>query len=96
MKKRASINWGRWRREYKQETRVAKEIQKVSRSSKLLTAAAIIISILIASAALFINYMAGVRSSEKIEKSTMMMLDENKQSIQQTLNAINPNDFFSD
>ena len=94
MKKRASINWGRWRREYKQETRVAKEIQKVSRSSKLLTAAAIIISILIASAALFINYMAGVRSSEKIEKSTMMLLDENKKSIQQTLNAINPNDFI--
>ena len=93
MKKRASINWGRWRREYKQEKRIAKEIQKVSRSSKLLTAAAIIISILIASTALFINYIAGVRSSEKIEKSTMMLLDENKQSIQQSLNAVRPNDF---
>jgi hypothetical protein len=94
MRKRASINWGRWRREHKQENRVAKEIQKVSRSSKLLTAAAIIISILIASAALLINYFAGVRSSEKIEKSTMMLLDENRQSIQQSLNAINPNDFI--
>ena len=66
MRKRASINWGKWLREYKQEKRVAKEIQKVSRSTKLLTAAAIIITILIASAALFINYIAGVRSSEKI------------------------------
>ena len=94
MRKRASINWGRWRREYKHEHRVAKEIQKVSRSSKLLTAAAIIISILIASAALLINFMAGVRSSEKIEKSTMMLLDENKQAIQKTLNAIHPNDFI--
>jgi len=94
MRKRASINWGKWLRKHKQENRVAKEIQKVSRSSKLLTAAAIITTILIASAALFINYIAGVRSSEKIEKSTMMLLDENKQSIQQTLNAINPNDFI--
>ena len=94
MRKRVSINWGRWRREYKHENRVAKEIQKVSRSSKLLTAAAIIISILIASAALLINYIAGVRSSEKIEKSTMMLLDENKQAVQKTLNAIHPNDFI--
>jgi len=94
MRKRASINWGRWRREYKQEKRVAKEIQKVSRSTKLLTAAAMIITILIASAALFINYIAGVRSSEKIEKSTMMLLDENKHAIQQRLNAIDPNDFI--
>ncbi len=93
MKKRASINWGRWQRENNQENRVAREIQKVSRSSKRLAAAAIIISILIASTALFINYLAGVRSSEKIEKSTMMLLDENKQSIQQSLNAMNPNDF---
>ena len=93
MRKRASINWGKWRREYKQENRIDREIQRVSRSSKRLAAAAIIISVLIASAALFINYIAGVRSSEKIEKSTMMLLDENKQSIQQTLNAINPNDF---
>ena len=28
MRKRVSINWGRWRREYKHENRVAKEIQK--------------------------------------------------------------------
>ena len=94
MKKRASINWGRWRREHKLEKRVAKQIQTVSRSSKLLTAAAIMITILIASAAILINYIASVRSSEKIEKSTMMLLDENKQYIQQTLNAINPNDFI--
>ena len=94
MRKRASINWGKWLRKYKQEKRIVKEIQKVSRSSKLLTAAAIIIAILIASSALFINYIAGVRSSEKIEKSTMVLLNENKQSIQQTLNAINPNDFI--
>jgi hypothetical protein len=94
MRRRASINWGRWLREYKQDKRVVKEIQKVSRSSKLLAATAIIITILIASTAILINYFAGVRSSEKIEKSTMMMLDENKQSIQQTLNAINPNDFI--
>ena len=59
-----------------------------------MTAAAIIISILISSAALFINYIAGVHSSERIEKSTMMLLDENKRSIQQTLNANHPNDFI--
>ena len=94
MRKRTSINWGRWRREHKQENRVAKKIQKVSKSSKRMTAAAIIISILIPSAALFINYIAGVHSSERIEKSTMMLLDENKRSIQQTLNANHPNDFI--
>jgi hypothetical protein len=94
MRKRPSINWGKWLRGYNQEKLIVKEMHKVSRSSKLLTAAAIIITILIAASAIIINYFAGVRSSEKIEKSTMMMLDENKQSIQQTLNAINPNDFI--
>jgi hypothetical protein len=94
MRKRASINWGKWLREYNQDKQIVKDIQKVSRSSKLLTAAAISITLLIASSAIFINYIAGVRSSEKIEKSTMMMMDENKQSIRQTLNAINPNDFI--
>ena len=94
MKKRASMNWGRWVRQYKQEKRIVKELQKVSRSSKLLTAAAVAITFLIAASAIMINYMAGRRSSEKIEKSTMVLLDENKQSIQQTLDAINPNDFM--
>jgi hypothetical protein len=94
MKKRASINWGKWLRKNKQEKQIAREIQKVSRSSKLLTAAAIIIAILIASSTAFINYTARIRSSEEIEKSTMVLLDENKQSIQQALNAINPNDFI--
>jgi len=94
MRKRAAINWGRWLREYKQEKRIVKEIQTVSRSSKRLTAAAIIITILIASAVVFMNYLAGVRSSEKIEKSTMMMLDDNKASIRKAINAINPNEFM--
>ncbi len=94
MRKRASLNWGRWLREFKQEKRMVKEIRQVSRSSKLLSAAAILITVLIAASAIFTNYMAGVRSSKKIERSTMIMLDENKQSIQQTLNAINPNDFM--
>ena len=80
MRKRAPLNWGRWLREYKQEKRMLKELQKVSRSSKLLTAAAIAITFLIAASAIMINYMAARRSSEKIEKSTMVLLDENKQS----------------
>ena len=94
MRKRAPINWGRWLRDYKQEKWMVKELQKVSRSSKLLTAAAITITILIASSAILINYMVSRGSSEKIEKSTMVLLDENKKSIRQTLNAINPNDFM--
>ena len=93
MRRRAQINWGRWLREYKQEKRIVRELQKVSRSSKLLAAAAIIITILIASSAILINYFTSVRSSEKIESSTMVLLDENRQSIRQTLNALNPNDF---
>ncbi len=93
MRKKVQINWGRWLREYKQEKRIVRELQKVSRSSKLLTTAAIAVTILIAASAIMINYMASRRSSEKIEKSTMVLLDENKQSIRQTLNAINPNDF---
>ena len=94
MRKRAPINWGRWLREYKQEQRVVKELQKVSRSAKLLAAAAIAMTILIAASAIIINYVASRRSSEKIEKSTMVLLDGNRQSIRQTLNAINPNDFM--
>ena len=93
MRKRARTNWGRWLREHKQEKRIFSELQKVARSSKLLAAAAIIITLLIASSAILINYFTSVRSSEKIEKSTMVLLDENKQSIRQTLNALNPNDF---
>jgi len=93
MRKRAPLNWGRWLREYKQEKRMLKELQKVSRSSKLLATAAIAITFLIAPSAIMINYIAGRRSSEKIEKSTMVLLDENKQSVRQTLDAINPNDF---
>ena len=94
MRKRVPINWGRWLREYKHEKRMARELQKVSRWSRLLTAAAIAVTILIAASAILINYSASRRSSEKIEKSTMILLDENKQSIRQTLNAINPNDFM--
>ena len=94
MRKRAPINWGRWLREYKQEKQIVRELQKVSRSSRLLAAAAITVTVLIAASAILLNYMASRRSSEKIEKSTMVLLDGNRQSIRQTLNAINPNDFM--
>ena len=94
MKKRISTNWGKWVRERQSEKWIVDEIQRVSKLSKLWTVAAIIIIILLASVGIFLNYLVGSRSSEKIDASTRQMLSVNKESIQKTLNALNPNDFI--
>ena len=94
MKKRIPTNWGKWVRERQSEKSIVDEVQKISKLSMLWSVAAIIIIILFASAGIFLNYFLGSRSSEKIDASTRQMLRENKESIQKTLNAMNPNDFF--
>ncbi len=94
MKKRISTNWGKWVRERQSEKWIVDEVQRISKLSKLWSVAAIIIIILLASLGIFLNYFVGSRSSEKIDASTRQMLNVNKESIQQTLNALNPNDFI--
>ena len=94
MKKRISTNWGKWVRERQQEKWIVAEIQKVSRLARLWSVAAIIIIILFASLGIVLNYLAGSKSSEKIDVSTRQMMTVNKESIRQTLNALNPNDFI--
>jgi hypothetical protein len=94
MKKRTSIHWGKWLREGKREKWIVAEIQKISKLSKLWAAAAIIITILLVSTGVLLNYFVGLRSSEKIDESTRQLLNITDQSIRQALNAINPNDFL--
>ena len=93
MKKRISINWGKWVRGHQHEKWIVDEIKKVSRLSKLWTVTAIVIIILFTSVGIFLNYFVGSRSSEKIDASTRQMLSAYKESVRQTLNTMNPNDF---
>jgi len=94
MKKRFSINWGKWLREPKQDQRIIEEILRVTKLSKFWTVAAVIIIILSVSAGILINYLVGLKTSEQIDASTRQMLNVNKEFIQQSLNAMYPNDFI--
>jgi hypothetical protein len=94
MKKRFSINWGKWLREPKQDQRIIEEILRVTKLSKFWTVAAVIMIILSISAGILINYLVGLKSSEQIDASTRQMLNVNKEFIQQSLNAMYPNDFI--
>ena len=93
MKKRIPTNWGKWVRGHQQEKWIVEEIQRVSRLSRLWMVAAIIIIILLSSVSIFLNFIVESKSSEKIDASTRQMLNLHKESIRQTLNAMNPNDF---
>jgi len=94
MKKRSSINWGRWRRESKQDQWIIEEIQRISKPAKFWAVATVIIIVLSVAAGVLLNYSAGLKTSEKIDAASRQMLDINKEFIQQSLNAINPNDFI--
>ena len=94
MKKRFSINWGKWLREPKEDQRIIEEILRVTKISKFWTVAAAIIIILSVSAGILISYLLGLKTSEQIDASTRQMLNVNKEFIQQSLDAMNPNDFI--
>ena len=94
MKKRTSINWGKWLRDRNQEKWMVGEIQKITRRSKLWAMAAILIAILLTSAGMLSIYFVVLKSSEKMDASTRHLLNSAKKSFQQTLDTINPNDFF--
>ena len=94
MKKRTSTNWGNWQREPKQEKWILDKIRTTSKQVKLWSIAAIVITILLLSVSIFLNYFVGLKSVEKIDASTRQALKVNEETIRQTLNAINPNDFF--
>jgi len=94
MKKRSSINWGKWRRESKQDQWIIEEIHRVLKRSKFWAGAAVIIIVLAIAAGVLLNFSAGFKTSEKIDAAGRQMLDINREIIQQTLNAINPNDFI--
>jgi hypothetical protein len=93
MKQRTSINWGRWVREPKQDRRLVAEIRAIAKPTKRWATAAIIITILLASAGVVLNYWVGVQSSAKIDAAIRQMISAHQASIRQTINAINPNDF---
>ncbi|UCD80112.1 MAG: hypothetical protein JSW26_01370 [Desulfobacterales bacterium] len=94
MKKRSSVNWGKWLREPKQDRWIIEEMQRVSKLSKFWASAAVIVIVLSVSTGLLLNHLAGLKTSAKIDASTRQMLDINKEFIQQSLNAMNPNDFI--
>lgn len=94
MKKRFSINWGKWLREPQRDQWVIDEIHRVARLSKIWTVAAVILIILSVSAGLLLNYLTGLKTSEKIDASARQMLSVNQEFIQHSLNAMNPNDFI--
>ncbi len=94
MKKKYSINWGKWVRPPQQQQWIIAEIQKVSKLSKLWAVTAVIIIILFGSAGIFLSYFIGLKTSANIDASTRQMLDLNKEFIQQSLDALNPNDFI--
>jgi hypothetical protein len=94
MKKRSPINWGKWLREPRQDQWLVEEIQRALKLSKFWAVAAVIIIVLLVSAGLLLIYSAGLKTSEKIDTSTRQILDINKEFIQQSLNAMNPNNFI--
>lgn len=94
MKKRIPSNWGKWVRQHQKDKWIVNEIKRVSRRSKLWAVTAIIIIILFTSVGIFLNYVVGSKSSEKIDAATRQMLKVYKESVQKTLNAMNPNDFI--
>lgn len=94
MKKRTSIYWGSWLRKPKPERWILAEIRTTSKQVKLWSVAAMVIIFLLVSVSILLNYIIGSISVEKIDASTRQMLKVNEATIKQTLNAINPNDFF--
>jgi hypothetical protein len=93
MKKRTSINWGNWLRESKPEKWVIDEIRTTLKQVKIWSLAALAIAILLVSASILLNYFVGLKSVEKIDASARQTLKVNEETIRQTLNAVNPNDF---
>ena len=93
MKNRYSLNWGRWLREPKQDLRIVDEIQRVSRRFSFWVAAGVAIVVLSVVAGMILNYLAGLKISAEIDASTRQMLTLNKEFMQQTLDAMHPNDF---
>ena len=94
MKKKYSINWGKWLREPKQQRVIIEEIQRVSKRSRFWAVTAVLITSLLVSAGILLNYFVGLKTSESLDTSTWQMLDANKALVQQSLTAINPNDFI--
>lgn len=94
MKKRFSINWGKWLREPQQDRWLIEEVQRLTKLSRFWAVTAVIIMILAVSAGLLLNYLAGLKTSAKIDASTRQMLNANKELFQQSLKAMNPNEFI--
>jgi len=93
MKRRTSINWGRWVRKPEQYMRLVDEILGIAKQTKLWAAAALLITIILASAGVVLMYLIGVQSSAKIDATSRKMISAHQESIRQTIAAINPNDF---
>ena len=87
------MNWGRWLREPRRDKRLVDEILATAKQTKLWAVAAILITIILVFAGVILNYLIGVQSSEKIDGATRQMINDHQASIQQTIAAINPNDF---
>lgn len=93
MKKRPSINWGKWLREPKQQPGIIEEIKRFSQLSRFWMIAGVVFMIILVSAGILINYFIGLKTSENMDAFTRQMLDSSETFIGQSLTAINPNDF---
>jgi len=94
MKTRTSINWGSWLREPRQQNCIVDEIQRLSKVVRAWAVAAILITVLVTSSGILILYFTGVKSVERFDAAARQATKVNEEIIRQTLNAINPNDFF--
>lgn len=69
-------------------------IQGLARIVKIWAAAAILTTLVLASAGILLNYWLGLEAAQKIDAATRHMVELNEASISRTLNAVNPNDFL--
>lgn len=93
MRKRYSINWGKWLRQLDQDQGLIEEMRRATKLSKFLMLAAVAIIILLVSAGILLTYLTGLKTTTKIDAAVRQMENVNKEFMQQIQNAMNPNDF---
>jgi len=69
-------------------------IQSLARLVKVWAVAAILITMVLASAGILLNYWVGLETADKIDASTRQMATLNEASLSHALEAINPNKFL--
>jgi hypothetical protein len=78
MKKRDSIKWGKWLRQHRQDQWIIEEIRRVTKPSKIWVVAAVVIVILSVSTGILLNYLTGLRTTEKIDAAARQIVNLNR------------------